>query len=226
MTPHEMIRSLDELIERRSILRHPFYVAWERGDLNGEQLATYASFYYPHVAAFPGYLKAASERASDDVIREELERNLADELGQPVSHDDLWLDFAGGLGLNRATVASAAPRPAAARIVSTFDRLARGETAGALAAFYAYESQQPEVSERKIDGLRRHYGVTSPRSLAYFVEHASADIAHSEGERQALMRCVADGASHQCVVDAAGEALDAYWGLLDGVCEEAGISTH
>ena len=65
--------------------------------------------------------------------------------------------------------------------------------------------------------------MTSPRALAYFEVHAEADIHHSEGERNAIMTCLAEGASHESVLESAGRALDAYWGLLDGVCVEAGI---
>ncbi|HLE52477.1 MAG TPA: iron-containing redox enzyme family protein, partial [Anaerolineales bacterium] len=71
--------------------------------------------------------------------------------------------------------------------------------------------------------LRRNYGVDSPTALAYFAVHAEADIHHRQGERQALLRCLEDGASAEAVLDSAAEALEAYWGLLDGVCAEAGI---
>ncbi len=224
MRSNETIRCLDELIQSRSILTHPFYVAWQRGELTRAQLATYASVYYPHVAAFPGYLARAQSRATNPLVRAELANNLADELGNPAPHSELWLDFAEELGADRTTVSSAQPRPAAAAIVTTFNARAQGGSAGAIAALYAYESQQPEVSKQKLAGLREHYEVTSPKALAYFEVHAESDVHHSEGERTAIMRCLADGGSQEEVLDSAGQALDAYWGLLDGICEEAGIS--
>ena len=207
----------------RSVICHPFYVAWQRGELSGEQLATYAWIYYPHVAAFPRYLEAAISSADDPLIRAELERNLADERMVPKAHNELWLDFAEGLGLERASVANAAWIPAAENIVDTVDRLTRSDSARALATLYAYESQQPEVARQKADGLRRYYGVDSPQALAYFEVHAEADIHHRQGERQALLRCLEDGASAEAVLDSAAQASQAYWGLLDGVCAEAGI---
>ena len=39
--------------------------------------------------------------------------------------------------------------------------------AGVLAAFYAYESQMPEIAKRKARGLRELYGVDE-RSCRYF----------------------------------------------------------
>ena len=223
MNPRATVRRLDQLIQSRSILGHPFYVAWQRGELTQDQLATYTTAYYPHVAAFPRYLTAAANAAEDPRVRAELEHNLADELSHPKPHPELWLDFAAGLGLDRDTVATAAPRPATENIVATFDRLVTGGTARALAALYAYESQQPEVSREKADGLRRHYGVRSPDALAYFDIHAETDRRHRDGERRALAHCLAAGAAPDAVLDSAQEALDAYWGLLDGICEDAAI---
>ena len=225
MRPDETIRCLDELIHSRSILAHPFYLAWQRGELTREQLATYASFYYPHVAAFPGYLERARNRAANPLVRAELEENLADELANPAPHDQLWLDFAEEFGADRVALSSAQPRPAAAAVVETFNARTSADTAGALAALYAYESQQPEVAKQKIAGLRERYGVTGAKSLAYFEVHAQSDVRHSEGERQAIMQCLADGESHESVMESASQALDAYWGLLDGICEEANIKS-
>jgi len=224
MTPTETLARLDELIARRSILEHPFYVAWRQGELTRDQLAAYARLYYPHVAAFPGYLEAALDSARDPVVRAEIEENLAEERGVPKAHDELWLDFAAGLGLESSAVESAEPTEGTAAVVESFRRLTAGPTAGALAALYAYESQQPEVARRKADDLAALYGVGDPAALAYFEVHAEADVRHRAGERAALGRCLAEGASGEQALEAAGEALDAYWGLLDEVCRETGLA--
>jgi pyrroloquinoline-quinone synthase len=223
MDPYPTLRELDELISSRSILQHPFYQAWRSGALTSEQLASYAQVYYPHVAAFPGYLEKALENASDPMVRRELERNLAEELAVPKPHNQLWLDFAAGLGLEREEVKSAPAKPAAQATVQVFERLASSSVETALAALYAYESQQPEVAHQKAEGLAQLYGITDPQALAYFEVHAQADIEHRAGERRALERCLSSGADPQAILQAAGAALDAYWGLLDGVCSQTNI---
>lgn len=223
MNPNETLTELDRLIQSRSILNHPFYVAWQRGELSREQLGMYAAIYYPHVAAFPNYLQLAIDSATDASVRAELEDNLADELSNPRPHPDLWLDFAEEFELERGAVADAPAYPSVARIVATFERLAQEESIKGLAALYTYESQQPEVARRKADGLRQFYGVGNSEALAYFEVHAVADIEHREGERQAMLRCLENGSSSEDLFEAAKEALDAYWGLLDGICLEAEI---
>lgn len=224
VSPHDTLRLLDDLIQARSILRHPFYVAWQKGALTREQLATYARVYYPHVAAFPRYIATAAAAAVDPAVRDALDRNLADELHHPKAHSELWLDFAAGAGVDRASVTGAAPHATTRSVVATFDRLTQSGTANGLAALYAYESQQPGVSREKADGLRQHYGITDAGALGYFAVHAETDVQHRAEERDALDRCLVAGASGKAVLDSASQALDAYWTLLDGVCEEAGVS--
>ena len=223
MNHEATLRQLDELISSRTILNHPFYQAWEQGKLTRDQLSTYAKNYYPHVASFPGYLRAAIDAASDGSVRAELERNLADELSNPAPHNELWLNFAEGLGLDRQDTAARPATPATVQTVATFQRLMHGTSEGALTALYAYESQQPEVSRKKLEGLQKFYGVTSTKGLSYFEVHAEKDVEHREGERRALARCLRNGASPDAVLKSAQDALQAYWGLLDGICEEAGI---
>ena len=225
MHQSDVLHTLDARIHVRSILQHPFYIAWERRALTRAQLATYARAYYPHVHAFPRYLEATIARADDPASRAELQRNLADELSRPKAHHELWLDFADALGLDRYRVATAPPTLFARATVETFERLTSQDVASGLAALYTYESQQPEVSRRKMGGLRESYGVRSAKGLAYFEVHATTDLQHREGERNALARCLDGGASPEVALDAATDALDAYWGLLDGVCDEAGVST-
>lgn len=223
MRTEETLRALDDLIRERSILQHPFYRAWQRGELTRDQLATYSRVYYPHVAAFPTYLQNAIGRAEDSSTRRTLQDNLLDELTNPAPHPELWLDFATATGQDRNKVKRATPLAKVASTTSTFDRLTSQGIASGLTALYAYESQQPEVAAEKMRGLHESYGLKSSEALSYFAVHATADLEHRAAERAALARCLDAGTSPSSVMNAAEEALDAYWNLLDGVCEEAGV---
>ncbi len=86
------------------------------------------------------------------------------------------------------------------------------------------ESQQPDVSHTKASGLRAFYGVEDAKTLEYFTVHEAADVRHRAGEREALAACLVAGVPVHVIQDAASQALDAYWGLLDGVCSEIGLS--
>lgn len=223
MTTNESLCALDDLIRARSILQHPFYLAWSRGELTREQLAIYACVYYPHVAAFPDYLHNAIRCASDATTKRALEENLQDELTNPAPHPELWLDFAEGLGVNRTTAKAATGLGNTTKTISTFERLTMNSSVSGLAALYTYESQQPGVALEKVRGLRCFYEVTGEKALAYFTVHATTDIDHCAAERAGLARCLQSDGSIDKVLGAAEESLDAYWSLLDGVMQEAGM---
>ena len=218
-----VLQDLDALIARRSILQHPFYQAWNAGTLTPEQLRTYAQSYYPHVAAFPEYLGAAAANTNDAVVRAEILDNLREELSEPVAHTELWLRFAEGMGGDRSAITAASATAATRSTTTAFQSLCEQSTAAGLAALYAYESQQPEVSRTKAAGLCDHYRIDDEKTVSYFTVHAEADVRHRAGERAALGRCLEQGATREEVLKAAERALDAYWGLLDGVCAEAGV---
>jgi len=223
MTTKETLKQLDDLIASRSILNHPFYQAWTAGTLTRADLQTYAASYYPHVAAFPGYLETAAAGAQDAAIRAELLDNLREEVSEPAPHPELWLQFADGMGADRSTITAAPTTEATQATVSAFQSLCQESTLAGVVALYAYESQQPEVAKRKAAGLCERYGVTDSKTLEYFTVHAEADLRHREGERRAIETLLENGASADETLKAANRALDAYWGLLDGVCVEAGI---
>jgi len=226
MDNKKFLSELDSLIRAHSILNHPFYVAWSNGELTIDQLKTYAKIYFPHVYNFPGYLSNAIRVTDNNIIKSELESNYKDEITYPAPHPELWLDFAEGLGLDNDIIIKSDVHPSAENIINTFNTLCSAGTGEALAALYSYESQQPVVAQEKINGLINNYNISDPKTLAYFDVHAVADIYHSEGEKKALEECINNGADPKDILNAAEKALDAYWKLLDGISEEAGIKCN
>jgi len=68
-----MKQHLDEIdndIAEKHLLKHPFYLAWTRGELSREALTDYAKQYYHHVAAFPTYLSAVHAKCDDQTDAE------------------------------------------------------------------------------------------------------------------------------------------------------------
>ena len=85
------------------------------------------------------------------------------------------------------------------------------------AALWAYESQVPEIAQRKIEGLQRFYGVTDSESLRYFTVHAEVDVIHARVERDILEKNARTPEEKDRVASAVDRSLDASWTLLDGV---------
>ena len=167
------------------MLTHPFYQAWQRGELTREALADYAAQYYRHVEAFPRYLSALHSHTDDADTRRAVLQNLMDEEAGTPNHPELWLQFAEGLGMSREAVLAAETQPETQTLVQTFDDVCRnGSVAAGLAALYSYESQIPAIAETKIDGLMKFYGITDESALAYFRVHQEADVEHAAVERR------------------------------------------
>jgi len=156
--------SIDGEIAAKHLLKHPFYLAWTRGELGKEALTDYARQYYHHVAAFPTYLSAVHAKCDDQATRKQLLSNLIDEEAGSPNHPELWLTFAEGLGVSRVDVWNTEKRPETKNLIDTLRSVCRGgSTAEGLAALYAYESQIPAICESQIDGSKKQCGFTDPQ---------------------------------------------------------------
>ena len=216
----DIIQELDALIEERSLLKHPFYQAWQKGELTRDHLQAYASQYYHHVLAFPQYVSAAHAICPDQSERQELLENLIEEERGEENHPELWLRFGEGVGATRDGIESAAPLAETDRLVSLFrDASGNRSFAEACAALYVYESQVPEVAKTKIAGLKQFYGVEDERTLKFFEVHIGADEIHAQVGANMVRNHVTDDASREVVLRTARECADALWGFLDGVHE-------
>lgn len=221
---------LERRVAKYDLLCHPFYQAWAQGQLTRDDLRRYASDYYHHVAAFPGYLDNLQARLPHGALRDAVIGNWEDEIGwvapehaaspakQRRAHDLLWLQFAEGMGADVARTRASRPIAEVQDLIDTFRRYAReGSAAEALAAFYAYESQVPRIASEKERGLRAWYGATDA-ACEYFTLHATADVQHSRVWRDLLNRLLAeDPAQAEPALDAAENAALALWLALDGI---------
>jgi pyrroloquinoline-quinone synthase len=224
MTTNQYLARIENDIAEKHLLKHPFYLAWTRGELSKEALSDYAKQYYHHVAAFPTYLSAVHAKCEDQSTRKRILSNLIDEEAGSPNHPELWLKFANDLGAADAEVRNSEKQPETKNLVDTFRSVCRdGSTAEGLAALYAYESQIPAICESKIEGLKRFYGFSDPRSYQYFTVHIEADREHSAAERTMLSLHVGDHNIDK-VRAAVGRVLQALWETLSSVCRRHAIA--
>jgi len=163
MSDSELLPRLDAAIAAKNLLKHPFYQDWQAGKLNRKALQLYASQYYRHVEAFPAHLRVLAARTDGD-LRKIVEENLAEEENPDGSHPQLWRDFANALGVPEDDITCCPALPGTQAVVQTFREICGDRpVAEAVAALYAYESQVPEISATKIDGLKSYYDIQSPK---------------------------------------------------------------
>ena len=223
-TAETILNEIDSKIAAKHLLTHPFYQAWTRGELTKEALKDYARQYYHHVAAFPTYLSNVHANTEDQSARRQILANLIDEEAGNPNHPELWLQFAGSLGVPSEDARGVEQWDETRNLINTFRSVCRdGTSAEGLAALYAYESQIPAVSESKIDGLRKFYGITDSAGTHYFEVHIEADTEHAAIER-ALLSTQLTTASADSAKAGVDSVLDALWGMLSGVCRRHNIS--
>ncbi|MBD3167193.1 CADD family putative folate metabolism protein [bacterium] len=217
-------QQIDNRVATRKVLNHPFYQAWNRGELSLDALRDYAIQYYKHVQAFPTYLSAVHAHTDEIEVRRHLLQNLVDEEAGRPNHPELWLQFVASLGIDTGQAETAETRPETEAMIEVFRDICRnGSTAAGVAALYAYESQIPEVSESKIDGLKRFYGFTDPEAYRYFTVHIEADKEHAAVERAVIDKLESDADASE-VLTAVERVLESLYALLSGVCDRHNIA--
>ena len=191
-----LFERLDAVRDRWNVLRHPFYRRWECGELTSDDLAYYAGEYRHAVAALATLAKMSSspEHAAEEA-----------------AHVTLWNGFAHSLDADLG-------RPARTETLACVDAwTSPADELEGVAALYAIESAQPEISQTKLDGLVEHYGFErGSAGTAYFELHGERDHDHAEESRRVLVERMRPEDEDR-VVAAAERVLAGNWTLLDGV---------
>ena len=215
----DLVHRVDQLIDERHLLTHPFYRRWVAGTLPTEALREYARQYYAFESTFPRMLSNLHARTESATARQSLLDNLWDEEHGEANHQELWLRFAEGMGVDRDEVRGAEPNAATRALVDTYLSICReAPVAAGVAALYAYERQVPAVAEEKLRGLRERYDVRDERTLSFFETHSVLDVEHSDAERRMIEDLALED---EPVLQAATAALAAWWSFLDAVTPAA-----
>lgn len=214
-----IIERLNQIIAEKSLLNHPFYQAWSKGELSQDVLQQYAAQYYAQVQSFPRFISRVHTNCPEIAARKLLLENLVDEELHGTDHPALWMQFAEGLGATKQRVQDEQPLAETSAMVDKFYELAANDWRDGLCALYAYEAQVPGVSASKIDGLKQFYGISDERTLEFFTAHMAYDVEHSAQVAKLIEQYVEPERAER----ATREAANALWGFLDGMCHANGI---
>ncbi|MFZ8908228.1 MAG: TenA family transcriptional regulator [Nitrosopumilaceae archaeon] len=175
-----LIKRIDEMIEERSLLKHPFYEMWSDGKLTVESLAGYSKEYFQLVKAVPGFMCPIIEQAPESVIPE-----LVDNQQEEADHIRPWIKFAGELGISEEELTNYEGLDKTKKAVSDLAELMNTYEGGSC-AMYAFEKEIPKISQTKLDGMAKFYGMSSDDATEYFKLHTEADIRHAAAWRNIL----------------------------------------
>ncbi|MDH3764440.1 MAG: iron-containing redox enzyme family protein [Nitrosopumilus sp.] len=206
-----VIQQINEIIEERSLLKHPFYQMWSDGKLTQESLTGYSKEYFQLVKAVPSFMAPIIDKAPDSVI-DELIANQQEES----DHIRPWVRFAGELGVPEDELTTYSGLNKTRQAVSDLNTLMNTFDGGAC-AMYAFEKEIPKISQTKLDGLAEFYGITSDDATEYFKLHTEADIRHAASWRNILEKSSVDSNN---LIEIADKSISAQNLLLDSCYEE------
>jgi pyrroloquinoline quinone (PQQ) biosynthesis protein C len=206
MHTQPMHEVLAEAIVGRHLLAHPFYRRWEAGTLTEGELAAYAEQYRHIERELPVTLAGIAEALPPGRARELVEANLADELGSPEPHTELFESFARATGARPDAPAT----PSTAALLAVVRTTAANDPVAALAMVAAYEVQAADIAASKGDGLRGHYGFDGDGTRFWDV-HRTQEVDHAGWSLEALSALEAD---LDVVQAAATVSADSWWLFL------------
>ncbi len=201
-----LIQRIDQIIEERSLLKHPFYEMWSDGKLTQESLAGYSKEYFQLVKAVPEFMAPIIENAPNSVITE-----LTENQQEESDHIQPWINFAGELGISEDELISYSGLDKTKKAISDLAELMNTFDGGAC-AMYAFEKEIPKISQTKLDGLSEFYQITSDDATEYFKLHTEADIRHTASWRNILEKSNADTSN---LIEIAEKSVSAQNLLLD-----------
>ena len=170
----QLIKKIDQIIEDKSLLNHPFYEMWSEGKLEFQSLVGYSKEYYQLAKQVPKFMEPIVDMAPSEA-RSELISNMNEE----TEHIRLWENFAFSMGITKDDLTSYQGLKKTNEAVNNLASLMESYDEGAC-AMYAFEKEIPKISKTKMEGLKNFYGLDSKDATEYFEEHMSADIRHGE----------------------------------------------
>ncbi len=209
-----LVEEIDEVVEGKSLLRHPFYQMWSKGELSKEHLEGYSKEYFQLVKQVPVLVSNTLNRSGScftDSIRENLDEEK--------DHVALWIRFGSSLGISTKVLQQYKGLSKSVEAVKDLKSLTSLSFEEAVAALYAYELELPKISTTKIDGLKKFYGLNNRDALIYFEIHEKADVKHAAVWRKILSN-IDDKSKRKLALRAAVRSLEAQNKLLDSVMEE------
>ncbi|MCH2604079.1 MAG: iron-containing redox enzyme family protein [Candidatus Nitrosopelagicus sp.] len=207
----QLIKKIDQIIEDKSLLNHPFYEMWSEGKLEFQSLVGYSKEYYQLAKQVPKFMEPIVDMAPSDA-RSELISNMNEE----TEHIRLWENFAFSMGITKDDLTSYQGLKKTNEAVNNLASLMESYDEGAC-AMYAFEKEIPKISKTKMEGLKNFYGLDSKDATEYFEEHMSADIRHAASWKKIIN---SSSKNHDKLLKIAKKSVDAQNLLLDS-CYEA-----
>ena len=209
-----MIHLIDQInfeIEKYSLLKHDFYKLWQEGKLTPDHLAGYSKEYFQLVKIVPSLVENVLKNNKVKKYEGLIQTSLQDER----EHIEPWTKFSSSLNVDKNELLNHRGEDLTIQSINDLMKISESSFEEAVAALYALEKELPKISETKLDGLVKFYGITNDESSEYFNIHKEIDIYHSKIWENIIKESPDD--KNEKMLNAAIISLKAQNRLLDSV---------
>src|SRR3989338_4355643 len=141
---------LSEIINRKSILNHPFYKCWQAGKLEKKELEEYMKQYYHLENTFPRFMSAIHANCENADMRKIMLKDLVGEEGEATNHVAQLLTFSEALGLSKDEVVKSKANQNTSEAIAAFLQLTQDKNINkGLSTLATYKEQIRRVAATK-----------------------------------------------------------------------------
>lgn len=209
-----MVNLIDQInyeIEKYSLLKHDFYKLWQEGKLTLDHLAGYSKEYFQLVKIVPSLVENTLKNNKEIKYKTSIENTLEDER----NHIEPWIKFSSSLKVDKNELLDYNGDNLTRKAIKDLIQLSESSFEEAVALLYAFEKELPKISETKMDGLNKFYGLQDEESNEYFKIHKEVDIYHSKIWENIIKEAAPD--KKEKMLKAAIVSLKAQNEILDSV---------
>lgn len=216
-----LIETIDNEINRRSLLHHQFYTLWNEGKLSLNHLRGYSKEYFQLVKTVPELVlniyKNFEKHNSNDYYLKSIKKTYLEEL----DHIEPWLKFSLSLGLEKNELLDYNGTNEVNLAIENLKNLCGSSLIEGVSTMYSLEKELPQISNTKIEGLKQFYGINKQEDIKYFKIHEIADIEHANLWKSVIMDSAIhdlnENGSNEQAIKASINSLIAQNQILDSV---------
>ena len=216
-----LIETIDNEINRRSLLHHQFYTLWNEGKLSLNHLRGYSKEYFQLVKTVPELVlniyKNFEKHNSNDYYLKSIKKTYLEEL----DHIEPWLKFSLSLGLEKNELLDYNGTNEVNLAIENLKNLCGSSLIEGVSTMYSLEKELPQISNTKIEGLKQFYGINKQEDIKYFKIHEIADIEHANLWKSIIMSSAIhdlnENGSNEQAIKASINSLIAQNQILDSV---------
>jgi pyrroloquinoline-quinone synthase len=185
LQPDELIADLQRVLQQRHPKPHPIRQLLLSGRLTKEQLQGWAQNQFHEFRNIHRFFGIRYQKCPIPELRRMLLENMVEEEGEDLfggkypSHQELWLRFAEGIGIQRDDLLNYEPLPGIRAALEMYVSLVQqSHWAVAIGTGLVFEGGGPKRMGEERQALERHYSWIPPAALDFFRAHEYHDEGH------------------------------------------------